>query len=237
MRCCYKRSNHVYCRNHAGHNSSLCKYHLQEGRQLTRHMFLDVQHGVIRSTLDVTPETGDMKFDSKNVYKYTNSNRWVKCCKMCWQFGRPWFCNTHNPSTLSWPSLNACLFMDMLSEELKFGIAHKHVSGSTSIILHQNSEVNIPGTPFRVDGYCSETKTVYEFLGDFWHGNPDLYNKDKINSKVGKKFQVLFEETFERLQQIAKLGFRVFYVWEKDFACFLKDPQGKTVVDLLTRVK
>ena len=39
-------------------------------------------------------------------------------------------------------------------------------------------EYNLPGTKFHVDGYDHETKTVYEFQGDFWHGNPKIYDKD-----------------------------------------------------------
>ena len=40
----------------------------------------------------------------------------------------------------------------------------------------------------KVDGYISETNTVYEFFGDFWHGNPNnfKYPHTKMNP-VAKK--------------------------------------------------
>ena len=35
-------------------------------------------------------------------------------------------------------------------------------------------QVKIDG--YIVDGYDSKTNTIYEFNGDFWHGNPNIYN-------------------------------------------------------------
>ena len=31
--------------------------------------------------------------------------------------------------------------------------------------LHHTGEYRIPGTNYRVDGFCAQTNTVYEFLG------------------------------------------------------------------------
>ena len=42
-------------------------------------------------------------------------------------------------------------------------------------------EHTIP-TVGKVDGYCAETNTVYEFQGCFWHGCPKCYTGDQINS-------------------------------------------------------
>ena len=33
-------------------------------------------------------------------------------------------------------------------------------------------EYKIPNSRLKTDGYCQETNTIYEFHGDFWHGNP-----------------------------------------------------------------
>ena len=32
-----------------------------------------------------------------------------------------------------------------------------------------------------VDGYCSSINTVYEFHGDYWHGNPKRFASEDIN--------------------------------------------------------
>ena len=31
------------------------------------------------------------------------------------------------------------------------------------------------------DGWCEETNTIFEFHGDYWHGNPDIYNFPSIH--------------------------------------------------------
>jgi len=45
--------------------------------------------------------------------------------------------------------------------------------GRTSKIIHSGNgrEMPLPGVPnVKVDGYCQETKDVFEYLGCFWHG-------------------------------------------------------------------
>ena len=47
-------------------------------------------------------------------------------------------------------------------------------------------EYRIPDTLWHVDGYDPETNTVYEFLGDKWHGNINIYNRSE-ERRVGKE--------------------------------------------------
>ncbi|MCK5017335.1 MAG: hypothetical protein KAS32_09695, partial [Candidatus Peribacteraceae bacterium] len=67
------------------------------------------------------------------------------------------------------------------------------------------------------DGFDLKTNTVYEFLGDFWHGNPEIYNAGQINPTNKKLFGKLHQETFDRFRLLEKAGFKVVYIWEKDF--------------------
>ena len=69
----------------------------------------------------------------------------------------------------------------------------------------------------RVDAYDPETNTIYEFLGDYWHGNPEVYDLNDFNRSNKTKFQVLYDETFDRLNFIKSLGYNVKYIWENDF--------------------
>ncbi|MCK5019853.1 MAG: zinc-ribbon domain-containing protein [Candidatus Peribacteraceae bacterium] len=70
---------------------------------------------------------------------------------------------------------------------------------------------------FKVDGFDPETNTVYEFLGDYWHGNPEVYHKEKVNASSKRLFGELYEETFCRLRLLEKEGYKVTYIWENDF--------------------
>jgi len=70
---------------------------------------------------------------------------------------------------------------------------------------------------YHVDGYHELCKTVYEFLGTYWHGDPDIYNADEVNTSAKKTFGELYEKTMIRIRAIERLGYKVIYVWERDF--------------------
>jgi len=70
---------------------------------------------------------------------------------------------------------------------------------------------------YNVDGFNDETNTVYEFLGDYWHGNLKEFEGDEINKRSGKSFKELNEMTFNRLNQIKEMGYTVIYIWESDW--------------------
>jgi hypothetical protein len=78
-------------------------------------------------------------------------------------------------------------------------------------------QFKVPGTNYVTDGYDPDTNTVYELLGDFWHGNPEVFDHDKVNPVQGSSFKALFDQTMERLQFLESLGYNVVYIWENDF--------------------
>ncbi len=71
----------------------------------------------------------------------------------------------------------------------------------------------------RVDAYDPDTNTVYEFLGDYWHGNPEVgrFAPHKINKHSKKSFGKLYKETMERIDLLKENGYKVIYIWESDF--------------------
>ena len=70
---------------------------------------------------------------------------------------------------------------------------------------------------FRVDAYDAASNTVYEFYGDYWHGNPNIYNSNFINKHNKITFGELYSKTMERLNKLFSLGYKVVYIWEKDY--------------------
>jgi len=86
------------------------------------------------------------------------------------------------------------------------------------VILHalNEGEFNIPNTRFKADGYCKETNTIYEFHGDYWHGNPSIYDPND-KTYFGKTFRELYEKTLEREKQIKDMGFNLITIWESDW--------------------
>ena len=70
----------------------------------------------------------------------------------------------------------------------------------------------------RIDGYCKETNTVYEFHGDFWHGNPDVYPDQEMANRVnGKTYGFLYSKTVSKINSIKALGYNVVEMWENDY--------------------
>jgi predicted nucleic-acid-binding Zn-ribbon protein len=84
------------------------------------------------------------------------------------------------------------------------------------IIQHalNEGEFLIPNTKYKADGYCKETNTIYEFHGDFWHGNPEIYNPDEINKKTNCSFKELYEKTLIKEVKIKELGYNLEVIWE-----------------------
>ncbi len=78
-------------------------------------------------------------------------------------------------------------------------------------------EYQIPNTRYKADGYCKETNTIYEFHGDYWHGNPDVYNSELINESTNCTMGELYQKTIEREQLIRDLGYDMIVQWENDF--------------------
>ncbi len=84
---------------------------------------------------------------------------------------------------------------------------------------HRNGgEYRIPHTNLRVDGWDEETGTIYEFHGDYWHGNPDVYPEDMLHPDVkGKTMGDLYRATMEKEQLLRDMEYRVVSIWENDW--------------------
>lgn len=81
--------------------------------------------------------------------------------------------------------------------------------------LSEDGQFKIIGVG-KVDGYCQETNTVYEFHGDYWHGNPSIYNRNEINAVTKSTFGELYDKTIRREHKIRELGYNLIVKWESD---------------------
>lgn len=157
------------------------------------------------------------KDDMLQIY---SCGRFRTICKECTRKALPQqsLCSLHskNVTNLSGTSLVGCQCLDILEEELGIKITHAHVGKHG--LLHGSEKV-IMG--HKVDGFNEEKDIIFEFLGDYWHGNPILYSKNDMNTKSKKTFGILYEETFYRLEKLKMAGFTVRYIWETDYKKYL----------------
>lgn len=86
-------------------------------------------------------------------------------------------------------------------------------------IKKSNRQVSLSGLSnnIKVDGYDPETNTVYEFYGDFWHGNPNIYNKNSTNPVCKKTYGELYQEVLKKEFVIKNAGYNLVTIWEEDF--------------------
>lgn len=92
--------------------------------------------------------------------------------------------------------------------------------------FHRQVPIKIGGRRFNFDGFDPKTKTVYEFLGDFWHGNPAKFDLDAFNRATKCKFGELLEKTMKKLRILRESGFTVIYIWEADFRDAISKKRG-----------
>lgn len=81
----------------------------------------------------------------------------------------------------------------------------------------EKGEYKIPGVG-KVDGYCHETNTVYEFHGTFWHGHPTFFDPNTIHPITKTKtYGEKYEETLARDEKIRNLGYKLVTIWEHEW--------------------
>ena len=93
-------------------------------------------------------------------------------------------------------------------------------------------EVRIPAIGF-IDGYCHDTRTVYEFQGCFTHGCPTCYpNRHETHVRhFDRNMQDVYETTQQKIQRLKEQGYTVVQMWECEWTR-LKD----TSLDIRTFV-
>lgn len=82
--------------------------------------------------------------------------------------------------------------------------------------------IRIGDRRFRVDGYDAATNTVYEYNGDFWHGNPAKHAPDKMNKKAKCTMGELYDATIKKEAIIRDAGYNLISIWESDWLSLQK---------------
>ena len=90
--------------------------------------------------------------------------------------------------------------------------------------------LNIPSTPehrqkyirpYKVDG-ISKNK-IFEFLGDYWHGNPKIFLPEETNNSNKTSFGNLYQSTTNKFIKLKEMGYDIYYIWESDWNQWKRD--------------
>jgi hypothetical protein len=85
-----------------------------------------------------------------------------------------------------------------------------------------DGEFKIPGTKYKADGYSKELNTIFEFHGDFYHGNPKFYDKNQYNPVCKQTFGELYNKTLIKENKIKELGYNLITIWEYQWKNLIK---------------
>ena len=81
---------------------------------------------------------------------------------------------------------------------------------------------------YKVDGFCQELNTVFEFYGNYWHCHPDQFPDENaihptVKDKNGNPMIVkdIHARDHQRIQDLQDQGCNVEIIWEKDWQALL----------------
>jgi hypothetical protein len=80
---------------------------------------------------------------------------------------------------------------------------------------HRQVPIYLNNRKYIVDGFMDNT--VYEYLGDFWHGNPAVFSESDLNVLARKSFGDLYSETLSRFDILKNAGYNLIYIWESEW--------------------
>jgi hypothetical protein len=81
---------------------------------------------------------------------------------------------------------------------------------------HQKT-IKIGNVKVKTDAFDPNTNTIYEFYGDYWHGNPTRFNHSDINKAAHKTFGELYQKTMDRENLIKQASYNIVSIWESDW--------------------
>ena len=98
-------------------------------------------------------------------------------------------------------------------------------------IVHavNDGEYSIPNSRYFADGYSDSKNLILEYHGDFWHGNPKVFNQEEMNTATKTTFGELYQKTIEKQRFCEESGYEYLSIWESEWI------RGKSSVIKLQR--
>jgi len=141
-------------------------------------------------------------------FKIKPGENWKRECLECYMSSKP-----EKYRVTDKISVKSISWLNYIMDQEKIFIHHNENGGELEI-WYKDGEKN---KLIFADGYHKESQTVYEFYGDFWHGNPKIYPPIDRNEKLGKTFGELYSDTLKREEIIKNKGYKLITIWESEW--------------------
>jgi len=82
---------------------------------------------------------------------------------------------------------------------------------------YRQNKLKINNKIIKADAFDPITNTIYEFYGDYFHGNPRLFEPEELNLKLKKTMKELYDNTIIREKLIKSAGYKLIIMWESDW--------------------
>jgi len=82
---------------------------------------------------------------------------------------------------------------------------------------------------FYPDAADIKNKIIWEFYGDYWHGNPIKYTANEENPTSKKTYGELYRTTIERENFLKEAGYTLVTIWESDWKKIKKELKKKAI--------
>jgi hypothetical protein len=105
-------------------------------------------------------------------------------------------------------------------EAKKQGVKIRHAENGGEFSIRSKKGYKLP-----VDGFCEETNTVFEFYGDYFHGNPKRFKGDDLYH--GTPYSQKWKKDEIKTKAFEDLGYKVVIMWESDWVQYEKSLKDK----------
>ena len=106
-------------------------------------------------------------------------------------------------------SVKSIKWLKYISQKDEINIRHA-CNGGESVIT-------VNGKSYKVDGYCKETNTIYQFHGCYWHGCSLCYHELTVNRFNQYNMKYLCKRTMAIDEALRTGGYNVVTIWEHEF--------------------
>lgn len=84
-------------------------------------------------------------------------------------------------------------------------------------IEYRQAKLRINEQLIKPDAFDPISNTVYEFYGDFWHGNPEKFDLADQNKITKKTYGEMFDSTMNKEKLLKEAGYNIISIWENDW--------------------